>query len=75
MTTDNRPLMFVTKRTFNLLIKHRRIQMDNKTGYYVMNPVWRKVRKDKKTKVLKRAPKKKEAQLSLDIKTKKLKLS
>jgi len=73
MTTDNRPLMFVTKRTFNLLIKHRRIQMDNKTGYYVMNPVWRKVRKDKKKKVLKRAPKKKEAQLSLDIKTKKVK--
>jgi hypothetical protein len=49
--------------------------MDNKTGYYVMNPVWRKVRKDKKTKVLKRAPKKKEAQLSLDIKARKLKLS
>ena len=73
MTADNRPLMFVTKRTFNLLIKHRRIQMDNKTGYYVMNPVWRKVRKDKKNKVLKRAPKKKEAQLSLDIKTKKVK--
>ena len=73
MTADNRPLMFVTKRTFNLLIKHRRIQMDNKTGYYVMNPVWRKVRKDKKKKVLKRAPKKKEAQLSLDIKTKKVK--
>jgi hypothetical protein len=47
--------------------------MDNKTGYYVMNPVWRKVRKDKKKKVLKRAPKKKEAQLSLDIKTKKVK--
>jgi hypothetical protein len=73
MTADNRPLMFVTKRTFNLLIKHRRIKLDTKTGYYVMNPVWRKVRKDKKVKVTKRAPKKKEAQLSLDIKTKKVK--
>ena len=73
MTADNRPLMFVTKRTFNLLIKHRRIKLDTKTGYYVMNPVWRKVRKDKKVKLIKRAPKKKEAQLSLDIKAKKIK--
>lgn len=73
MTADNRPLMFVTKRTFNLLIKHRRIKIDKKTGFYIMNPVWRKVRKDKKVKVYKRVPKKKEAQLSLDIKTKKIK--
>ena len=73
MTADNRPLMFVTKRTFNLLIKHRRIKMDKKTGFYIMNPVWRKVRKDKKVKVYKRVPKKKEAQLSLDIKMRKVK--
>lgn len=41
-------IIFVPERTFKTLLKHRRIMRCNDTGSYVKNPVWRKVRIDKK---------------------------
>ena len=54
---EHNVLRFIPEKTFNTLLRHRRIKQNKITGVYEKDPVWRKVRKDKKEKVYKRARK------------------